>query len=72
MAAARLRLTNLMGLFARFWMIVWGFALLIGLLSPLMPLIVFLLGFVFILAGFWAIWQMVTFWFWYGMWRVRH
>ncbi len=49
--AARLRLTNLLAVFARFWMIVWGFALLIGLLGPLMPLIVFLLGFVFILAG---------------------
>ena len=70
-AAAKLRLTNLLGLFARLWMGVWGLALLIGLLSPLMPLIIFVLGFVLILAGFWAIWQMVTFWFWYGMWRVR-
>jgi hypothetical protein len=71
MAAAKLRLTNLLGLFARVWMVVWGFALLIGLMGPLMPLIIFVLGFVLILAGFWAIWQMVTFWFWYGMWRVR-
>ena len=70
-AAAQLRLTNLLGLFARFWMVVWGFALLIGLLGPLMPLIVLVLGFVLILAGFGAIWQIVTFWFWYGMWRVR-
>jgi hypothetical protein len=70
-AAAQLRLTHLLGLFARFWMVVWGFALLIGLLGPLMPLIIVVLGFVLILAGFGAIWQMVTFWFWYGMWRVR-
>ena len=70
-AAANLRLTNLLGVFARFWMIVWGVALLIGLLSPLMPLVIFVMGFVLILAGFWAIWQMVTFWFWYGMWQMR-
>jgi hypothetical protein len=70
-AAAQLRLTNLLGLFARVWMVVWAFALLIGLLGPLMPLIVLVLGFVLILAGFGAIWQIVTFWFWYGMWRVR-
>ena len=52
-------------------MVVWGFALLIGLLGPLMPLIIVLMGFVLILAGFWAIWQMVTFWFWYGMWGMH-
>ena len=70
-AAAKLRLTNLLGLFARFWLAVWGVGLLIGLVGPLMPLIIIGLGFVLILAGFWAIWQTVTFWFWYGMWHAR-
>jgi hypothetical protein len=37
----------------------------------LMPVIIILLGFGLIIAGFWAIWQMVTFWFWYGLWQVR-
>jgi hypothetical protein len=67
-AAAKLRLTNLLGLFVRFWMVVWGFSLLIGLMNLLMPIIVFVLGFVFILGGFWAILQMATFWLWYGLW----
>ncbi len=70
-AAAKLRLTNLLGLFARFWMVVWGVGLLIGLLNLLMPLFIFVGGLVLILAGFWAIWQVVTFWFWYGIWGVR-
>ena len=52
-------------------MVVWGFGLLIGLLDPFMPLIILVLGFVLILAGFWTILQMVTFWLWYGIWRVR-
>jgi hypothetical protein len=70
-AAAKLRLTNLLGVFARFWMIVWGISLFIGLMNFLMPLIIFVLGLVIILAGFWAIVQTVTFWFWYGMWGVH-
>ncbi len=70
-AAARLRLTNLLGLFTRFWLIVWGLALVFGLMGPLMPLFIFGMGFVLVLAGFWAIWQTVTFWFWYGMWHMR-
>jgi hypothetical protein len=70
-AAARLRLTNLFGLFIRFWLIVWGFGLLLGLMNFLVPLFIFGMGFVLILAGFWAIWQTVTFWFWYGMWNMR-
>jgi hypothetical protein len=70
-AAARLRLNNLLGLFARFWMVVWGLALVLGLLGPLMPLVIFVMGLVLILGGFWAIWQTVTFWFWYWMWGMR-
>jgi len=70
-SAARLRLTNLLGLFVRFWMIVWGLGLVLSLLGPLLPLIIFGIGFVIILAGFWAIWQVVTFWFWYAMWGMR-
>ncbi len=69
--AARLGVTNILGLLARFWMVIWGLALIIGLLGPLMPLVIFGMGFVLIIAGFWAIWQMVTFWFWYGMWGMR-
>jgi hypothetical protein len=70
-AAAKLRLTNLLGLFARFWMIVWGLSLLIALLDIFMPLLILVLGMVFVLAGFWAIWQLVTFWLWYGLWGSR-
>jgi hypothetical protein len=70
-AASKLRLTNVLGLFVRFWLLVWGFSLLIGLFDLLMPLIIVLVGFGLIIAGFWAIWQMVTFWFWYGVWQVR-
>jgi hypothetical protein len=70
-AAARLRLTNLLGLFARFWLVVWGLSLILGLFGALMPLLIFGMGVLLILAGFWAIWQTVTFWFWYGMWGMR-
>jgi hypothetical protein len=70
-AASKLRLTNVLGLFVRFWLVVWGFSLLIGLFNVLMPLFIVLLGFGLIIAGFWAIWQTVTFWFWYGLWQVR-
>lgn len=70
-AASKLRFTNVLGLFVRFWLVVCGFSLLIGLFNVLMPLIIILLGFGLIIAGFWAIWQMVTFWFWYGLWQVR-
>lgn len=66
--AARLRVTNLLGLFVRFWLIVWGLGLVLGLLGPLMPLLIVGMGFLFIVGGFWAIWQTVTFWFWYVMW----
>ena len=70
-SAARLRLTNLLGVFVRFWMIVWGLGLVLGLLGPLLPLIIVGVGFLIILGGFWAIWQVVTFWFWYAMWGMR-
>jgi hypothetical protein len=69
--AARLGVTNILGLLARFWMVIWGLALIVGLFGPLMPLVIFVMGFVLIIAGFWAIWQIVTFWFWYGMWGMR-
>jgi uncharacterized membrane protein YgcG len=64
---ARLGFTNLMGLLVRAWIAVWALALLIGLLTPLMPLVLFVLGFVVILAGLWAIWRTVASWFWFGM-----
>ena len=58
---ARLELTNLMGFFVRAWIAVWALALLIGLLTPLMPLVLFVvLGFGVILAGLWAIWRTVA------------
>ena len=47
--------------------IVWALAFLIGLLTPLMPLALFILGFVVILAGLWALWRTVASWFWFGM-----
>jgi hypothetical protein len=52
-------------------MIVWGIGLVIGLLGPLLPLIIVGVGFLVIIGGFWAIWQVVTFWFWYAMWGMR-
>ncbi|MBV8317031.1 MAG: TPM domain-containing protein [Planctomycetaceae bacterium] len=64
---ARLGFTNLMGLLIRAWIAVWALALLIGLLTPLMPLALFILGFVIILAGLWALWRTVVSWFWFGM-----
>jgi hypothetical protein len=69
-AAAKLRLTNLLGLFARFWMIVWGLSLLFGLLNFFLPLVIFVAGVVIVFAGFWAILQTITLWLWYGFWRV--
>jgi hypothetical protein len=37
-AAAQLRLTDLLGLFVRAWVAVWVIGILLGLLTPLMPL----------------------------------
>jgi hypothetical protein len=70
-AAASLRLSNLIGLFVRFWLVVWGISFLIGLFQFLLPLFVFVMAIVVIIAGFWAIWQTVTFWFWYALWHGR-
>src|SRR5512135_1924043 len=67
---ARLGFTNLMGFLVRAWIAVWALALLIGLLTPLMPLVLFVLGFVVILVGLWALWRTVASWFWFGMWQM--
>ena len=37
----------------------------------LMPPLIVVLGFLFVVDGFWAIWQTVAFWFWYGMWGMQ-
>jgi hypothetical protein len=70
-AIAKLRLTNLLGVFVKFWLIVWGIGLLIGLLNVFLPVLVLMGGIVLTLVGFWVIWQVVTFWFWYGIWGTR-
>jgi hypothetical protein len=69
--AARLRVANVLGLFVRFWLIVWGLGLVIGLLGHLLPLLILGVGFLIVFTGFWVIWQVVTFWFWFFMWGMR-
>jgi hypothetical protein len=66
-AAARLRLTDLLGLFVRGWIAVWVIGILFGLLTTLMPLVIFLAGFLIILAGAWMFWRAVASWFWFGL-----
>ncbi len=70
-AAAGLGLTNLLGLFVRVWMIIWGLSLLAGILNLLMPLILLAVGLVLVLAGFSSIWVVIFFGIWYGLWRTR-
>ena len=70
-AAAGFGLTNLLGLFVRVWMIVWGLSLLAGILNLLMPLILLAVGLVLVLAGFSSIWVAIFFGIWYGLWRTR-
>jgi hypothetical protein len=66
-AAARLRLTDLLGLLARAWVAVWMVGILFGLLTPLLPLVIFAAGFFIIFAGFWMFWRAVASWFWFGI-----
>ena len=56
-AAARLRLTDLLGLFARAWVAVWAIGILFGLLTTLMPLVIFVAGFLIIFVGAWMFWR---------------
>jgi hypothetical protein len=65
-AAARLRLADLFGLFVRAWIAVWVIGILFGLLTTLMPLIIFLFGFVIIAAGALMFWRAVVSWFWFA------
>ncbi len=69
-AAARLQLSRLVGVFVRGWMLFLVLALLLILFIPFLPLIVFLLGFLIVLAGFWTIWRIIASWFWFGMWQL--
>ena len=66
-AAARLRLTDLLGLFARAWVAVWVIGILFGLLTTLMPLVILVAGFLIIFVGAWMFWRAVASWFWFGM-----
>ncbi len=65
-AVARLRLTDLIGLLAKVWVAVWGVGILLGLLTPLMPLFILGAGFFVILAGAWFFWRSVASWFWFA------
>jgi hypothetical protein len=65
-AFAKLRLTDLLGLFVRAWVAVWMVGILLSLLTALMPLIIFAAGFLIILAGGWMFWRAVAPWFWIG------
>ncbi len=62
---ARLRLTDLLGLFVRAWIAVWVVGILLGLLTSLLPLIIFAAGFLVILVGVWIFWRAVGSWFWF-------
>jgi hypothetical protein len=66
-AAARLRLTDLLGLFVRAWVAVWVIGILFGLLTTLIPLVIFVAGFLIILVGAWMFWRAVASWFWFGL-----
>ena len=50
-AVASLRVTDLLGLFVRAWIVVWVIALMFGLLTPLMPLAIFFAGLVSSASG---------------------
>jgi hypothetical protein len=70
-AVARLRITDLLGLFVRAWIAVWVLALVFGLLTPLLPLVIFFAGLFIIAMGAWTLWRTVSSWLWFGMWRMR-
>ena len=56
-AAARLRLTDLLGLFVPRRIAVWVIGILFGMLTSLMPVVIFVAGFLVILAGAWMFWR---------------
>jgi hypothetical protein len=66
-AAAKLRLADLFGLFVRAWIAVWLIGIFLGLLTTLMPLVIFVAGFMIILAVAWMFWRFVASWLWFGL-----
>jgi hypothetical protein len=70
-AVAGLRIMDLLGLFVRAWIAVWVVGLLLGLLTPLLPLAIFLAGLFIIFLGAWTLWQTVSAWLWIGLGRPR-
>jgi hypothetical protein len=50
-AVAKLRLTDLVVLFIKAWVAVWILGLLFGLLFPILPIVIFGVGFMIILGG---------------------
>ena len=70
-AVASLRLTDLLGLFVRAWIVVWVVGLVFGLLTPLLPLVIFFAGLFIIGIGALTLWRTVSSWMWFGMGRMR-
>jgi hypothetical protein len=70
-AVAGLKVTDLLGLFVKAWIAVWVVAMLLGLLTPLLPLVILLAGFFIIFVGAWTFWQTVSSWVWFAMGRPR-
>jgi hypothetical protein len=67
--AASLRVTDLIGLFVRGWVLVWVLGLLFGLLTSLMPLFILLIGFLIMAAGGLAVLRGIVSWLAYGVGR---
>ena len=70
-AVAGLRLADLLGLFVRAWIVVWVVGLVFGLLTPLLPLVIFFAGLFIIGIGALTLWRTVSSWMWFGMGRMR-
>ncbi|MGO9601090.1 MAG: hypothetical protein ACLP7Q_24180 [Isosphaeraceae bacterium] len=62
-AVARLRLTDLVGLFIKAWVAVWILGLLFGLLTPILPIVIFGVGCLIVLGGGLTVLRAMMAWF---------
>jgi hypothetical protein len=62
-AVARLRLTDLVVLFIKAWVAIWILGLLFGLLTPILPIVIFSVGCLIILGGGLTVLRAMMAWF---------
>ncbi|QEH38287.1 hypothetical protein OJF2_68850 [Aquisphaera giovannonii] len=71
-SVAKFRVWEVLGMLAKAWVFIWVVGLLFGLLTPLMPLFIILVGFLVMAFGGMAVMRSISSWMWFGMGRRWH